>query len=631
MSLQALGGAQPTPTLLSATIPTSILPELPDSDALATLLGNKLGQPMIVNVPNAVNPELEESTLSSKAKPQDAGTALLEEMVDRYYGDTDDSTCAVRVHQSRLEMLELERQGKRRFFIAQQQQAAVSCAAYPTLEGALLWLRLRVRRFLDDVATALYRTSRNFDPDRTAGPAVTSPTTEKVSKTHEGSISGWIYNRFSACKSWDRQAPTSTEESLPIEQKKPPKTDEKFLYDTGYEGHSMPEDWEHDNHSSNEIPQYVLDYAPLVHLFSGENFWPCDIADHLNHVTPNLNYTPILSRSQYLNLTNLDDLNEYDNGRFVYLKSDDNVEERPDWLGGQKNIPDEPEASEIRYSRHPHQKPDHAQTQEPPAGGRSSAPAILITVNKGHGIVDAFWFYFYSYNLGNVVLNIRFGNHIGDWEHSLIRFQHGQPKIVFFSEHFFGQAYTYEAVEKIGQRPVVYSAVGTHAMYARPGIHPYILPLGLLHDQTDRGPLWDPLLNKMSYTYDFKNKTLRPSNLNPDAPTEWFFFNGHWGDKLYPMSDRRQYQFAGQYHYVTGPLGPRFKNLGRRKVCQGPYTNECEIREWIDAEGEGEIPVWPGPGEGEGEAENLDDLYNRHKMHVRQERAENRDAKHNDL
>jgi hypothetical protein len=67
-------------------------------------------------------------------------------------------------------------------------------------------------------------------------------------------------------------------------------------------------------------------------------------------------------------------------------------------------------------------------------------------------VVDAFWFFFYSYNLGNAVFNIRFGNHVGDWEHTVVRFQHGEPKAVFFSEHSFGEAYTWDAVEKKGNR-----------------------------------------------------------------------------------------------------------------------------------------------------------------------------------
>ncbi|KAL8765428.1 MAG: hypothetical protein Q9209_007496 [Squamulea sp. 1 TL-2023] len=347
---------------------------------------------------------------------------------------------------------------------------------------------------------------------------------------------------------------------------------------------------------ANDIPDYVLEFAPLVHLHSGEKFWPCDIAEHLNHVTPYLNYTPMAATSISLNLTNLDKLNKHTHGRFVYLTSNDNVEERPDWLEGEKNIPDDPEEFHKFAHDNRNQQPLRANGAEEIHGGRSDAPAVLVVVNKGHGVVDAFWFFFYSYNLGNLVFNVRFGDHVGDWEHCLVRFIDGKPKYVFVSEHYFGQAYTYSAVEKLGKRPVIYSAIGTHAMYATPGAHPYVLPLGLLHDQTDRGPLWDPTLNSLTYTYDHNSDVLLASNVTPTAPIEWFYFNGHWGDKFYPIDDDRQYQFAGQYHYVSGPLGPRFKHLGREKVCQGRTSDPCVIHYWLPPE---RIRVAKGSGEGE--------------------------------
>jgi len=156
-------------------------------------------------------------------------------------------------------------------------------------------------------------------------------------------------------------------------------------------------------------------------------------------------------------------------------------------------------------------------------------------------------------------------------------------------------------------------------MYATPGVHPYILPFGILRDETDRGPLWDPLLNTLSYTYTTPSSSsshfsqsnhtptperLTPSTHTPHAPTNWFFYNGHWGDKLYPASDSRQYQFAGQHHYVSGPLGPRFKHLMRRKVCQGRYQDRCVVRRWL---GEEEVGVWPGGVEGVGDWEMEDE------------------------
>ncbi|KAF2402238.1 hypothetical protein EJ06DRAFT_536755 [Trichodelitschia bisporula] len=422
---------------------------------------------------------------------------------------------------------------------------------------------------------------------------------------------------------------------------------------------SGPDDfdsWDERELKLREVPEYVLKHAPYVHLFSQEEFWPGDIAEHLIHTTPFLNYTPIFNPWRHPNLSNLGELNRF--GKNVFLTSNDNVEQRPDWLGGEKNIPDlppgeadprkrpdyvparhgrwswrpetdppdkdDPEFDEWWYAPEdglsldddkmgngnktavvkgqvkPKPKTDLRRRSEETAkkesaGGRSDAPVTLIVVDKGGGVVDAFWFYFYSYNLGNKVFNVRFGNHVGDWEHTVIRFYKGKPKAVFFSEHDDGEAYSWEAVEKIGERPVSYSATGTHAMYATPGIHTYVLPFGLLHDATDRGPLWDPALNLRSYTYNATSDKLRASTANPRAPTSWFYFWGHWGDKFYALNDARQYRFAGQYHYVNGPLGPRFKRLGRKKVCQGRDEDHCRLKHW-GRDGKGKRPQKKTPG-----------------------------------
>jgi hypothetical protein len=398
-----------------------------------------------------------------------------------------------------------------------------------------------------------------------------------------------------------------------------------------------PGDWDGDVRVLKDVPQYVLDHAPLIHLYSGEQFWPSNIEEHLRHVTPYHNHTA-MEFNETIDLNNMLDVNKGGRGRYLFMHSKEDVEERPDWLGSAYNKPvpydddeEEEEDDDIEYTEYSSgetpteadletwfdpQGPKHKSVtplQEtfrvqptryspirrrnqsngglpvlPKPGGYSPAPVILVIVDKGDGIVDAFWFYFYSYNLGTTVLGIRFGNHVGDWEHSLIRFHNGEPKAVFFSAHSGGIAYKYSAVEK-GKgpgregRPVLYSALGSHAMYAQPGKHPYVLPFGMLADVTDKGPLWDPSLNYLAYhfntsiTHDVDAKsfdalaksrtdTLQPAASNPRAPVGWWWFDGHWGDKFYELSDMRQWRFAGQYHYVNGPLGPKWKNLGRSKV-----------------------------------------------------------------
>jgi len=251
------------------------------------------------------------------------------------------------------------------------------------------------------------------------------------------------------------------------------------LADFWNDARNIPDGWE--TQVEREIPRYVLDHAPLIHLFSGEQYWPCDMAEHLIHTTPHLNYTPLQATDDHPTISNLGKLNRW--GRFVYLQSDDNVEDYPDWLGGETNIPTAPtngygegechgKASEVEKDREGekpskelrgtdenwqpelrHKKRTWAgRAGKKVVGGRSEAPVVLIVVPKENGVVDAFWMFFYSYNLGNAVFNVRFGNHVGDWEHTAVRFQHGKPKAIFFSEHSFGEAYTWDAVEKSGKR-----------------------------------------------------------------------------------------------------------------------------------------------------------------------------------
>jgi hypothetical protein len=280
-----------------------------------------------------------------------------------------------------------------------------------------------------------------------------------------------------------------------------------------FSGGSNHSDWDANERELREIPDYVFDYAPLVHLYSKEQFWPGDIAEHLYHTTPHLNYDPIQSESKHSTLKDLDQLNQYQWGRPVFLTSNDDPASRPPWLEGEQNIPEIDEnlvqeeawadwdgrvdgkipgesakdrsiwddlrhlsekgndqwllwgsrANRIlhqelrkRFGGHPIQESllktpsDNSGADSP--GGRSDAPAILVVMDKGNGVVDAFWFFFYSFNLGNTVVNVRFGNHVGDWEHCLMRFHNGKPKAMFFSAHNGGEAYRYEAIEKIGQR-----------------------------------------------------------------------------------------------------------------------------------------------------------------------------------
>lgn len=180
----------------------------------------------------------------------------------------------------------------------------------------------------------------------------------------------------------------------------------------------------------------------------------------------------------------------------------------------------------------------------------------------------------------------------------MIRFQNGVPQTVWYSQHSFGEAFTYKAVEKHGDRPIVYCAAGTHASYATTGyvrshsicnssshnayvvrthdhtIPDFNLPFGFVEDHCSKGTLWDPTLNAYIYSYDASSQKFTP--YDPSYPVGWLYFTGAWGDAQLPDSTSGQIDVFGQRKYVGGPTGPEDKQLNRTNVC--PPGPPCVIR-----------------------------------------------------
>lgn len=182
--------------------------------------------------------------------------------------------------------------------------------------------------------------------------------------------------------------------------------------------------------------------APVVWLHSQDPYLPSDIGSQLVHTKPEINYTPVNGAASPLTLDNLDSLNS-EGGSSIYLTSLDDITQNPSWPKG----------------------------VAPDGNGKTNGAvsSAIIVNDHGSGLVDAFYFYFYAYNEGNTVLGQEFGDHVGDWEHNMIRFSNGVPQAVWYSQHANGEAFTYNSVEKHGQRPVSYSAKGSHANYGTAG------------------------------------------------------------------------------------------------------------------------------------------------------------------
>lgn len=324
------------------------------------------------------------------------------------------------------------------------------------------------------------------------------------------------------------------------------------------------------------IPSYIIDHAPVVHLYAEERYLPYSIEDYVTNM-----YAQDESGKNITGQLRIQDLERIDSTtNEVFLTSLSDFDSDPDWITGVKNVP-EIESGKIKH-----------------------APATLIVVDKGGGYVDAFWFYFYSFNLGPFVMGAGpYGNHVGDWEHSLVRFYNGKPQVVWMSAHGGGTAYNFNAMEmhtpSDTKRPVLFSARGTHANYGTVGQHSHDIPYYMLSDFTDRGPLWDPAQNYLAYTYDGQTVTFANGSTpgREERWGNWLNYLGAWGDKKLVPTDPRQKYSPFEWRYIDGPLGPLTKNLMRAGVCQRSkwwnVIGACQVRrtlkygEGIEAEGGG--------------------------------------------
>lgn len=127
-----------------------------------------------------------------------------------------------------------------------------------------------------------------------------------------------------------------------------------------------------------KIPHYVIDYAPLVHLYSEERYLPYDINKFVTNFHAEYQNGTVLEETR--DGMNISTLSKLPKRRDIFLTSNSDFDADPEWITGVHNTP-----NLIN-------------------GEIKDAPATLIVVDKGNGWVDAYWFYFYSFNLGPFVM-----------------------------------------------------------------------------------------------------------------------------------------------------------------------------------------------------------------------------------
>lgn len=116
------------------------------------------------------------------------------------------------------------------------------------------------------------------------------------------------------------------------------------------------------------FPDFVIKYAPLSYLHSKEGYWPSDVKSHLEGIIPQIDFKTVGPSPTLQTLSGLPNT--------VSLTAKDNILKH-----------------NSKFFTTTYGKPD--------GSGLSGAPGTIIVVEKSGGIVDAFYFYFYSWNLGN--------------------------------------------------------------------------------------------------------------------------------------------------------------------------------------------------------------------------------------
>jgi hypothetical protein len=182
--------------------------------------------------------------------------------------------------------------------------------------------------------------------------------------------------------------------------------------------------------------------------------------------------------------------------------------------------------------------------------------------------VVQYWFCYYFHDWANV--------HEGDWETVAVMIEDGVPVAVACSQHEGGEYRDWRHVEHRGDRPVLYVAAGSHAVYFDSGTHLTEREVaGLQLTSLDASLLGGEVLDFVDFTPTKSGESTVIDNArllaipDPDPETglwghqphapgcrgdceynyEWLNFPGHWGAAAFGNRG------------ASGPAGPVYSGL----------------------------------------------------------------------
>lgn len=146
-------------------------------------------------------------------------------------------------------------------------------------------------------------------------------------------------------------------------------------------------------------------------------------------------------------------------------------------------------------------------------------------------------------------------SHEGDWEAVTVLLDaRGRPAEVGTSRHCGGARRSWAKVERRGSRPVVYSALGSHALYFKPGRYLQERRCWPQEALAVFAAYKVPVLDHVARGVALSPRVIRVSRSSPS----WMSFPGRFGEDQYMHFPQATFRFG------AGPHGPAFHDLWRK-------------------------------------------------------------------
>jgi len=206
------------------------------------------------------------------------------------------------------------------------------------------------------------------------------------------------------------------------------------------------------------------------------------------------------------------------------------------------------------------------------AAGGPSGTVYGRVARDGERIVLQYWLFYYDnvYRYPFLPLGAIWQSHEGDWEVVNVVLPKGEgPRFVGYSQHCSGETRPWATTPRWkGHHPIVYVALGSHANYFEPGVHPFdraCLPnqviaffqqagLPLPADVAADGPAAGP--------ERLEGERTAVEKITASAPA-WIAFPGFWGELEYFSAPSP----IGTVRFGTSPRGPAFHAVWQAPVA----------------------------------------------------------------